>query len=469
MASPNSTSVSALQVGSYFVGQYYQVLQHQPHLVHQFYADLSVMQRRDQTAKGMREIHDHIMSLDYTGSVIEIKSADAQQSLSGGILVMVTGSIQRKDIEFRKSFVQTFFLAPQDTGYYVLNDIFRYNDNDEDDYPQNRAEFTTKEDLQNHTECTANGNHDLQSNAALTVPDSVEASDVVSRVVRDEEVETKEFDNADHHEVSVMEDHDKSSTEIPVVATSTAVKPEVLAASLAPSSSVPVEENPVEPTKHTYASILRASKGPSVTAAPHHIPPVKPVPVASSQPSTHTPSANMEQMQANSTEHSSVSEIEGEGGSIYVRNLPSTVTSSDLELEFQRYGKIRLGGITVVNKKEARSCFAFIEFEDSASVQNAVGASPLTFGGRQIHIEEKRNAGGGSRGRRGGRGRGFQNDGTRGRGSGGRGTGRGGLDSDRAHSTSGRGSGGQGAIGSTGNTRQSRRATGNQALQNGAN
>lgn len=30
-----------LQVGSYFVGQYYQVLQQQPDLIHQFYSESS--------------------------------------------------------------------------------------------------------------------------------------------------------------------------------------------------------------------------------------------------------------------------------------------------------------------------------------------------------------------------------------------------------------------------------------------
>lgn len=35
------------QVGSYFVGQYYQVLRQQPSLVHQFYSDSSSMIRVD--------------------------------------------------------------------------------------------------------------------------------------------------------------------------------------------------------------------------------------------------------------------------------------------------------------------------------------------------------------------------------------------------------------------------------------
>ena len=40
-------------------------------------------------------------------------------------MVLVTGCLTGKD-NMRRKFVQTFFLAPQDTGYYVLNDVFRY-------------------------------------------------------------------------------------------------------------------------------------------------------------------------------------------------------------------------------------------------------------------------------------------------------------------------------------------------------
>ncbi|KAL4569215.1 hypothetical protein LXL04_024850 [Taraxacum kok-saghyz] len=47
MASSYSCSVTASQVGSYFVRQYYQVLQQQPEFVHQFYTDSSTMIRVD--------------------------------------------------------------------------------------------------------------------------------------------------------------------------------------------------------------------------------------------------------------------------------------------------------------------------------------------------------------------------------------------------------------------------------------
>lgn len=52
---------------------------------------------------------------------------DAQDSYSGGVIVLVTGYLTGKD-NLRLKFTQSFFLAPQDTGYFVLNDVFRYVD-----------------------------------------------------------------------------------------------------------------------------------------------------------------------------------------------------------------------------------------------------------------------------------------------------------------------------------------------------
>lgn len=76
-----------------------------------------------------QDINEKILSLDEF--VAEIKSVDAQESLGGGFLIMVTGFMVGDDTK-RKKFSQSFFLAPQEGGgYFVLNDVFRYvNDNE---------------------------------------------------------------------------------------------------------------------------------------------------------------------------------------------------------------------------------------------------------------------------------------------------------------------------------------------------
>ncbi|KAF9596103.1 hypothetical protein IFM89_007156 [Coptis chinensis] len=56
----------------------------------------------------------------------------AEDSYKGGVVVQVTrwlivkDNVKRNNV--KRKFVQSFFLALQDKGYFVLNDIFRYVD-----------------------------------------------------------------------------------------------------------------------------------------------------------------------------------------------------------------------------------------------------------------------------------------------------------------------------------------------------
>ncbi|PQQ17563.1 putative G3BP-like protein [Prunus yedoensis var. nudiflora] len=119
-------------------------------------------------------------------------------------------------------------------------------------------------------------------------------------------------------------------------------------------------------------------------------------------------------------------EEEGELKSVYVRNLPPTVTEDEIEQEFKNFGQIKPDGVFVRARKEIGVCYAFVEFEDLLGVHNALKASPIQLAGRQVYIEERRpNSTGAARGRGRGRGRGsYQPEATRGR-FGGRSSGRG--------------------------------------------
>jgi hypothetical protein len=68
-------------------------------------------------------INEKILSMDVERA--EIKAVDAQESLGGGVTVLVMGHLTRRTGVSRE-FVQSFFLAPQEKGYFVLNDILRY-------------------------------------------------------------------------------------------------------------------------------------------------------------------------------------------------------------------------------------------------------------------------------------------------------------------------------------------------------
>lgn len=70
-------------------------------------------------------IDKKIMAHGYGVISAEIATVDTQESYGGGVHVLVTGYLTGRD-GVKRTFTQTFFLAPQETGYFVLNDMFRY-------------------------------------------------------------------------------------------------------------------------------------------------------------------------------------------------------------------------------------------------------------------------------------------------------------------------------------------------------
>lgn len=76
----------------------------------------------------LQKIHEVLMSLNFTG--IEIKTIKSLESWNGGVLVVVSGSVKSRDFSYWRKFVQTFFLAPQEKGYFVLNDMFHFADDE---------------------------------------------------------------------------------------------------------------------------------------------------------------------------------------------------------------------------------------------------------------------------------------------------------------------------------------------------
>ncbi|XP_050239232.1 nuclear transport factor 2-like isoform X1 [Quercus robur] len=421
MATPFPIPVTAAQVGTYFVGQYYQVLQNQPDFVHQFYSEASTMIRIDgnnrDTASAMLQIHALVMSLSYTG--IEIKTAHSLESWNGGVLVMVSGSVQVKDFSGKRKFVETFFLAPQEKGYFVLNDIFHFID----DEPV----------LHHPAVILAQSNLESKLNAPTTIPDPAFA---VSNYLLGGEVQSREFmsptevnENGPVDNYSYSEQRLQHVPESEHILENDAAESNGLlqnAVSAVQDHLPPNAEEPIgEPQKHTYASILRVAKGQPTQAVASQPSANKNMPLTSewdhaSQPTTQQSnfsSNTYERSVAEMAEEVPIMEDEGEIRSVYVRNLPPTVSASEIEEEFKNFGTLSDEGVVVRSRKDVGVCYAFVEFEDMTGVQNAIKAGSLQIAGRQVYIEERRpNSNIPSRGARRGRGRGiYQSDAPRGR------------------------------------------------------
>lgn len=65
-----------------------------------------------------------LTNLNFTG--IEIKTAHSLDSWNGAVVVVVSGFVQTKNYSARRKFMQTFLLAPQEKGYFILNDLFHF-------------------------------------------------------------------------------------------------------------------------------------------------------------------------------------------------------------------------------------------------------------------------------------------------------------------------------------------------------
>ncbi|XP_024027275.1 ras GTPase-activating protein-binding protein 2 [Morus notabilis] len=371
--------VSAEVVGNAFVGQYYKILHHSPELVHRFYQDSSSLSRPDATGTmatvtTMKAINEKILSLKYEDYTAEITTADAQESYEKGVIVLVTGCLTGTD-NIRKKFTQTFFLAPQDKGYYVLNDVFRFVEESKvlqvNSVPVNGISENAQEvSLAAEPEPTTHS------------PDNPVVDPANPSEEEDPNDGAEVYDPSDDEDSSVVEDevveppsHSSWNRSLPVV------------------DSAPETQEDIP--KKSYASILKVMKA-STTPTPAYVP---------NRAVVRTTTTNTDQQSSNSAKHAPVVGVsapsgsgapesdsaheETEGHSIYVRNLPYDATVEQLEEEFKKFGPIKRDGIQVRSSKQG-FCFGFVEFESLSSMNSALQASPLTIGDRQAVVEEKR-------------------------------------------------------------------------------
>ncbi|KAK7278521.1 hypothetical protein RJT34_23551 [Clitoria ternatea] len=416
MSTPFHIPLSAAQVGTYFVGQYYHVLETRPELVYQFYSDASTMLRIDgsarETATAMLQIHALVMSLSFTG--IEIKSAQSLESWSGGVLVMVSGSVQHKDYNLRRKFMQTFFLAPQEKGFFVLNDIFHFVE--EEPVHHHQAVFLAQTNLDSKLDAPCTVNKPVSN---YLLGGDIQASNFVAT---NEVKENDAINNYGFSEQQMQQVHDSEHIQEDVVAKESHGSLQPAVNSVQDNVPSSAEEPPEEPQKHTYASILRVAKGqttPSIASKPSQ----KNVSLSEWD---HTPPTSSQQMttltNAFERPETAVVEVptaddEDEIKSVYVRNLSPTVSSSEIEEEFKNFGRIRPDGVVIRSRRDVGICYAFVEYEDMTGVHNAIKAGSVEVAGRQVYIEERRpNSNIPPRGGRRGRGRsGYQPEAQRGR------------------------------------------------------
>jgi len=415
-------------VGNAFVSQYYNVLHQSPKVVHRFYTDASHLTRAEAGPDGVvdtvvtqDEIHNKVMSVDYSDFKAEIKTVDSQESLMGGVLVMVNGSLSSESTG-KRNFTQSFFLAPQEKGYFVLNDIFRYLDEPPLvskpalSLPNGLPEppitpYASEPAFDGYVVV------EMESREATLSPTAEVEARVEEKVDLSEQLDALEVDEEDLPE-------DPAQVEIPLP---NSEEPASLPVQTAPSTaSLPAEDDSTssgEKPKVSYASILRLrNEGGPAPPTSHVVPKATQAPPKVSAVSVHPISSSSAPAAGdahNTVDENAPPEAEADVHSVYIKNLPTNITPAEVEEEFVRFGPIKPGGVNVRSQKLG-VCYAFVEFENTSSAQSAIEASPVSIGGRPAYVEEKRTTGSRAprqRMQEARNDRPYRSDGVRGRGS----------------------------------------------------
>ncbi|KAJ9508807.1 hypothetical protein V8C86DRAFT_1803566 [Haematococcus lacustris] len=114
-------------VGSAFLTYYYQLWESNRAALGTLYQDQSMLTFEGQKLQGAQAIVAKLQALPFGTCKVNIVSKDFQPSISGGIMVFVTGNMQVEGESNAMKFSQVFHLMPFNTSFVVTNDMFRLN------------------------------------------------------------------------------------------------------------------------------------------------------------------------------------------------------------------------------------------------------------------------------------------------------------------------------------------------------
>ncbi|KAL2156378.1 hypothetical protein VTH82DRAFT_1123 [Thermothelomyces myriococcoides] len=434
------------EVGWYFVEQYYTTMSRSPDRLHLYYGKKAqfVCGRETEVvdiAFGRQAIQERIKSQDFQDCKVRVTNVDTQGS-EDNILITVIGEMANKEDETKK-FVQTFVLAQQPSGYFVLNDMLRFlNDDVEEETeapaeeqpgradmpaePESEekaeapaAEETAPEETPVSTEATVEKQEETKEEtpaaaAPSTTEPAAETQEAPSEAAQPAQTDVEKTVEEIAEEDVKKPEEPKDPAPTPSTAPTPASAP-VPAPAQPPASAQP--EKPKEPPKPmSWASRVAAAAGPSrpvVPAVPKTTPPAptqaraaasatsQPAPTqpAASQPapqqpeSAAAPAASKDQggeWQTAETKRQSRAQpgaptgSEKEGVSAYIKYVTEKVQDEDLRAKLSSFGELAYFDIN-----RSKNC-AFVEFKTQAGYDAAVAASPLTVNGENIVVEQRR-------------------------------------------------------------------------------
>ncbi|KAI4234418.1 MAG: hypothetical protein LQ349_003807 [Xanthoria aureola] len=457
-----SSSVPKDEVGWYFVEQYYTTLSKSPEKLHLFYNKRSqfvsgVEAEKVSVSVGQRAINERIKELDIQDCKVRVSNVDSQESFKN-IVVQVIGEMSNKAAPHRK-FVQTFVLAEQPNGYFVLNDIFRYIEDEEEDFEPGEPNPTEAagteepastlpeadkpaeqqrhiEEVDHKLEAEVEAGRAASEEPATTLPTSNGAAVEAEGDVDVDEESAAAVDNSNEQSEMPLESAEKTSEEViaepekPKDPDPTPIASPPKPVQAAPAHAPPPSAPPKPAAPKTWANLVASNRAPAPavpspasSASPAPSQPKNP-PTAAAQPTNASAAAADDSQSRSQTNGNAGWQTAGtdnnrrqtRGQSIpgntdretvhgYVKNVTDKVDASILKNTLNQHGRLAYFDVS-----RQKNC-AFVEFETAEGYNAAVAANPHSIGGEQIYVEERRprpagyggfNPRGGMRGGRGG-------------------------------------------------------------------
>ncbi|PHT67652.1 hypothetical protein T459_27139 [Capsicum annuum] len=262
---------------------------------------------------------------------MEVTTIDSPSSTAGGVLVVVTGCLIGQDAS-RKNFSQTFFLTPQETGYYVLNDIFR---------------FISVEKSSTIIEEKVDENPPI---APLAIENKAENTVATSQKEEQVLVKTTPIIANEAPKVSyalmIKQGRPSSPTNTPHKIVNVAV-----------NAGLPTTPKRTQANSFVQA-LISSSGGVEKVAAPP---------------------TNVAQDNYDDVQHKS----------IYIGGLSSNTTRSDLHAVVKEFGPVRIHDVQLKTYEDGYCC-GFVHFQDAISVQNAVQNHHIIVNGKEAYMRFKR-------------------------------------------------------------------------------
>jgi len=422
------TPGTSSNVANVFLMKYYTMLNQNPQSLFHFYKDNSVFTHgnedlnEEETVYGKEAIGKKIFSLGFQDCKVSLSVVDSQVSVDGGVIITVIGAISNKG-ETPKKFLQTFFLAVQaaPVGFYVRNDIFRYLV----DTPTTTAPSTTTTapvatpapvttPAPTVTPTPAPAKEVEKTPVATATPVHVPSTPVVP-ATQPTATATPSAEKVEKKEEKVVAAEKPKEAEKPAPQVEKKVEEKAQPVAEKPVKSEKKVEEPKKKNekKTTSAAATPAPAttpaAPATTAAPvaatspvvaKETAPAKPrqptswANIASTTPTERGPAPppqelaqlqKEEQKKAYIERKKQREEEESSPNTVYLRNLPFTVTEDQIKSALSKFG-------TVV-RVSIRKGFGFVEY---STLQEALGAiekckdSSVPIEGRPVFVEERR-------------------------------------------------------------------------------